>query len=144
MHAEYNRSSDDYQAHRVLQAYDTAQFILLTSGSADLILLAGDLNTEPGDLAYRVILTVPGLTDAYMKAGNISEERFATCESLRNSYTPSSLLREKILGKRIDYVMYHPGSNIKVDQKSYTLPLPDRVPKQPYRYIKFFDWLDCF
>lgn len=58
LHAEYNRSSDDYQAHRVLQAYDTAQFILLTSGSADLIVLAGDLNTEPGDLAYRQVSTI--------------------------------------------------------------------------------------
>lgn len=40
-------------AHRVLQAFDTAQFIKLTSGGADFVILAGDLNTEPGDLAYR-------------------------------------------------------------------------------------------
>ncbi|KAJ8926431.1 hypothetical protein NQ314_021219 [Rhamnusium bicolor] len=53
LHAEYNRECDEYQAHRVLQAYDTAQFIMLTSGGADLVVLAGDLNTEPGDLAYR-------------------------------------------------------------------------------------------
>lgn len=53
LHAEYNRNCDEYQAHRVLQAYDTAQFIHLTSGSCDFVVLAGDLNTEPGDLAYR-------------------------------------------------------------------------------------------
>lgn len=53
LHAEYNRNCDEYLAHRVLQAYDTAQFIQLTSGKADLVVLAGDLNTEPGDLAYR-------------------------------------------------------------------------------------------
>uniref|UniRef100_A0AAR5PU77 sphingomyelin phosphodiesterase n=1 Tax=Dendroctonus ponderosae TaxID=77166 RepID=A0AAR5PU77_DENPD len=134
LHAEYNRSSDDYQAHRVLQTYDTAQFILLTSGSADLIVLAGDLNTEPGDLAYRVILTVSGLVDAYMQTGSISDDRFATNESLRNSYTPSSLIKDKIVGKRIDYVMYHPGPNVKVELKSYALPLPDRVPKQSFSY----------
>ncbi|XP_066246385.1 putative neutral sphingomyelinase [Euwallacea similis] len=133
-HAEYNRASDDYQAHRVLQAYDTAQFIMLTSGMADLIVLAGDLNTEPGDLAYRVILTVPGLIDAYMKAGNILAEKTSTNESLSNSYTPSSLVKRKILGKRIDYVMYHPGSNVTVDLQKYVLPLPDRVPKQTFSY----------
>lgn len=45
--------NDEYEAHRILQAYDTAQFIMLTSENADLVVLAGDLNTEPGDLAYR-------------------------------------------------------------------------------------------
>ncbi|KAL1506402.1 hypothetical protein ABEB36_005772 [Hypothenemus hampei] len=134
LHAEYNRTSDDYQAHRILQAYDTAQFILLTSGSADLVVLAGDLNTEPGDLAYRIILTVPGLRDAYLQDGCISEEKFATYENLRNSYTPSSLLKEKIIGKRIDYVMYHAGSNVTVSQKNYCLPLPDHIPDQCYSY----------
>lgn len=53
LHAEYDRDCDEYQAHRVLQAFDTAQFIQLTSMGADLIVLAGDLNTEPDDLAYR-------------------------------------------------------------------------------------------
>ncbi|XP_050294740.1 putative neutral sphingomyelinase [Anthonomus grandis grandis] len=134
LHAEYNRASDDYQAHRVLQAYDTAQFILLTSGSSDLIVLAGDLNTEPGDLAYRVLLTVPGLKDAYIEAGNVSQEKFATCEALQNSYTPAGMVKQKLLGKRIDYVMYHPGSGVNVDLKKYCLPLPDRVPNQTYSY----------
>lgn len=134
LHAEYNRASDDYQAHRVLQAYDTAQFIMLTSGSADFTVLAGDLNTEPGDLAYRVLLTIPGFTDAYMQAGNLSQELYATCESYKNSFTPAHLIKEKILGKRIDYVMYHQGSKVEVDLKSYCLPLPERIPKQSYSY----------
>lgn len=53
LHAEYNRNNDEYEAHRILQAYDTAQFILLTSQGVDLVVLAGDLNTLPGDLAYK-------------------------------------------------------------------------------------------
>lgn len=53
LHAEYDRNCDEYQAHRVLQAFDTAQFIQLTSMGADLVVLAGDLNTEPDDLSYR-------------------------------------------------------------------------------------------
>lgn len=53
LHAEYDRESDDYNAHRVVQAFDTAQFIQSTRGESVLQVLAGDLNTEPGDLAYR-------------------------------------------------------------------------------------------
>lgn len=58
----------------------------------------------------------------------------ATNESLRNSYTPSSLVRKNIPGKRIDYIMYHPGSKIHVDLKKYNLPLPDRVPNCTFSY----------
>lgn len=53
LHAEYDRESDDYNAHRVVQAFDTAQFIQMTRGSSVIQVLAGDLNTEPGDLAHR-------------------------------------------------------------------------------------------
>ncbi|XP_018568210.1 putative neutral sphingomyelinase [Anoplophora glabripennis] len=134
LHAEYDRESDEYQAHRILQAYDTAQFIMLTSGGADLVILAGDLNTEPGDLAYRVTLCVPGLLDAFTEANEVPNDKVATNESLQNSYTPSSLVRKNIPGKRIDYIMYHPGSKIHVDLKKYNLPLPDRVPERSFSY----------
>ncbi|CAG9766639.1 unnamed protein product [Ceutorhynchus assimilis] len=134
LHAEYNRASDEYQAHRVLQAYDTAQFILLTSQSADLIVLAGDLNTEPEDLPYRVILTVPGLVDSFVQARDVPQEKMATCDSFRNSYTPPMLLKTQKLGKRIDYVMYHPGTNVTINLKSYDLPMLERVPKKSFSY----------
>lgn len=53
LHAEYNRENDDYKSHRIIQAFDTAQFIETTRGDSILQILAGDLNTEPGDLAYK-------------------------------------------------------------------------------------------
>lgn len=53
LHAEYNRENDDYKAHRLIQAFDTAQFIKTTQGDSVLQVLAGDLNIEPFDLAYR-------------------------------------------------------------------------------------------
>lgn len=53
MHAEYNREKDDYMTHRVTQAFDTAQFIESTRGDSVLQVLAGDLNTEKGDIAHR-------------------------------------------------------------------------------------------
>ncbi|KAJ3658126.1 hypothetical protein Zmor_009884 [Zophobas morio] len=134
LHAEYDRKCDEYQAHRVLQSFDTAQFIQMTSGGADLVVLAGDLNTEPGDLAYRLMLSVPGLVDAFNEAGETALDIVATNESLTNSYTPPSLVKKNIPGKRIDYIMYHPGSNLQIDLKSYSLPLPDRVPGCDYSY----------
>uniref|UniRef100_A0A1B0CW76 sphingomyelin phosphodiesterase n=2 Tax=Lutzomyia longipalpis TaxID=7200 RepID=A0A1B0CW76_LUTLO len=67
LHAEYNRQSDEYMAHRVIQAFDTAQFIQQTRSDSVVQILAGDLNTEPGDLAYRVLLSTSQLRDAYQK-----------------------------------------------------------------------------
>lgn len=132
LHAEYDRNCDEYQAHRVLQAFDTAQFIQLTSTSADLAVLAGDLNTEPGDLAYRIIVGVTGLTDAFTEAGEIAQT--GTNETLTNSYTNSSLIKNHCEGKRIDYIMYRPSPNVKLDLVKYCLPLPERVPDCSFSY----------
>jgi sphingomyelin phosphodiesterase 2 len=64
LHAEYDRENDEYMAHRVTQAFDTAQFIKMTSRHADLVIVGGDLNTEPGDLAYKVIINTAELKDS--------------------------------------------------------------------------------
>ncbi|KAJ8984385.1 hypothetical protein NQ317_003533 [Molorchus minor] len=80
------------------------------------------------------MLTVPGLVDAFMEADDIPSDLIATNESLRNSYTPSHLIKKNVPGKRIDYVMYHPGSRVQVELKKYTLPLSDRVPNFSFSY----------
>lgn len=118
----------------MLQAYDTAQFIQLTSGGADIAVLAGDLNTEPGDLAYRIISSIPGLTDAFSEAGESAQHISATNESSKNSYTPENLLQKNIQGKRIDYIMYQADSKLQIKLKSYELPLPNKVPKYNFSY----------
>lgn len=84
LHAEYDRKSDEYLPHRVLQAYDTAKFIELTSRGADLVVLAGDLNNEPGDLGYRILVDVVGLKDSYVEAGG--PNLGGTNECFHNSY----------------------------------------------------------
>jgi sphingomyelin phosphodiesterase 2 len=63
LHAEYDRQNDEYLAHRVVQAFDTAQFIKLSSYPGEISLVAGDLNTEPNDNAFHVIKHVTGLKD---------------------------------------------------------------------------------
>lgn len=97
-------------AHRVLQAFDTAQFVRMTSGGADAVLLAGDLNTEPQDLAYRIIRGVAGLTDACPN----SACHIGTNECANNSYTGAKLARTRPDGKRIDYILYLGSETVKV------------------------------
>nr|CAD7199722.1 unnamed protein product [Timema douglasi] len=65
LHAEYDRESDEYRVHRVLQAFDLSQMVRLTSVGADVVILAGDLNTEPGDLAQRIICHNSELSDTH-------------------------------------------------------------------------------
>lgn len=120
LHAEYSRLNDEYLAHRVLQAYDTAQFIRLTSGAAEAVVLAGDLNTEPGDLAYRLLVGAAGLRDC--------SEAEPTHETLGNTYTPAEGGRPK----RIDYVLW---SGQAVHHVQCELPLRGcRVPGTQHSY----------
>lgn len=110
LHAEYNREHDEYMAHRVLQAFDTAQFVRMTSGGTDAIILAGDLNTEPQDLAYKIIRGVASLMDTCPN----SVSHIGTNECANNSYTSSKLARTKPDGKRIDHIMYLGSKTMKV------------------------------
>lgn len=110
LHAEYNRHNDEYIAHRVLQAFDTAQFIRMTSGGADSTILGGDLNTEPQDLVYRIICGVAGLTDACSN----SSSNLGTNECANNSYTNSKNANTLPDGKRIDHILYQGTKNVKV------------------------------
>lgn len=48
----------------MIQAFDTAQFIKMTSKHADVVIVGGDLNTEPEDLAYKVIIHTAELKDS--------------------------------------------------------------------------------
>ncbi|CAH0560466.1 unnamed protein product [Brassicogethes aeneus] len=133
LHAEYDRGNDEYLVHRVLQAYNTAQFIKQTSAYADLVILAGDLNTEPTDLAYRIFTSVAGLTDSYYKC-QVPESMFATNLALQNTYTPQSRVKDKTPGIRIDYIMYHSSKTHDVVVKKYELPLSKPVENEHFSY----------
>lgn len=119
LHAEYDRENDDYKAHRVIQAFDTAQFIESTRASAVLQVLAGDLNTEPGDLAYRTLLSVADLTDA------CSLPAAGTNECAYNAYTATAAAQLLPAGKRIDYVLYRASPDVL--HVEYALPFPRQL-----------------
>ncbi|KDR07562.1 hypothetical protein L798_02952, partial [Zootermopsis nevadensis] len=129
LHAEYNHRNDEYMAHRVLQAFDMSQFIYITSANADIVILGGDLNTEPGDLSYKIICHNAQLQDSFFQA-----QQVGTNESVRNSYTYKRLCVEKPAGSRIDYVMYKSRPGIVVQCLQYQFPLPEQVPEQNFSY----------
>lgn len=137
LHAEYDRENDDYKAHRVIQAFDTAQFIEATRNAAVLQVLAGDLNSEPGDLAYRTLLSVAGLTDACSSPGT------GTNECAHNAYTSTAAAQKLPAGKRIDYVLYNGGGGGATRQHAvdvvYTLPLVRQLAAGDGRTISFSD-----
>lgn len=135
MHAEYDRACDDYLTHRVIQAFDTAQFIESTrGGDCVLQILAGDLNTEPNDLAQRILMTTSRMHDSFQLTKNVAAPEFGTNECAKNSYTDKVALAKCPNGKRIDYIFVRPGQHFKVEITDYKQPLPDKVPGHDFSY----------
>jgi len=48
-----------------MQAFDTANFIRVTSAGSDLAVLAGDLNSNPNDICYKLICLGANMIDTY-------------------------------------------------------------------------------
>lgn len=94
-----------------MQAFDTAQFIQSTRCDSCVQILAGDLNTEPGDLAHRILLASSGLKESF---NEIEHRDYGTNECGQNSYTPSAMKENNPKGKRIDYILYRAGVNHQV------------------------------
>lgn len=65
LHACYNASNDKYTIHRVIQAFETANFIRITSTGSDLAVLAGDLNSNPNEICYKLICLGANMIDSH-------------------------------------------------------------------------------
>ncbi|XP_075631809.1 sphingomyelin phosphodiesterase 2 isoform X1 [Balearica regulorum gibbericeps] len=126
LHAEYCREKDAYLPHRLVQAWELAQFIRAgkgvsrpcphrhTSKAADVVLLGGDLNMHPEDVGIRLLRSWTGLRDAFTEA-----TRFEGCEDgctlvPNNCFTVKTELMPFPLGIRIDYILYKAVSSFTV------------------------------
>uniref|UniRef100_A0A8D2MRV3 Sphingomyelin phosphodiesterase 2 n=1 Tax=Zonotrichia albicollis TaxID=44394 RepID=A0A8D2MRV3_ZONAL len=114
LHAEYCRDKDAYLPHRLVQAWELAQFIRHTSKAADVVLLGGDLNMHPEDVGIRLLRGWTGLQDAFAEA-----MRFEGCKNgctlvPDNCFTDKSELLPFPLGIRIDYILYKAISSFTV------------------------------
>lgn len=137
LHAEYHED-DMYLAHRVLQAFSTAKFVNLTACSADVSILAGDLNTAPGDLSFRLLTSIPALLDPFeLEHENTNPDIARACgtsDNENNSYASSKEVKKLPEGKRIDHILFRTDSNIKVKILNFGNPLKDRVPGHSFSY----------
>lgn len=142
----------------MIQAFDTAQFIKMTSKHADAVIVGGDLNTEPGDLAYKVIIHTAELKDSicdvekpslvsfffylesnmyflkFYKIFSIQAESLNTNEIPSNSYSSSAQLKTNPFGKRIDYICFKSKYGVSVKTISSEVPWPNRVPNESFSY----------
>ena len=84
-HANYSPRDDVYLAHRIVHSVESAQWIKLSSASADLTIYAGDFNTEPSEVPYQIVRHVTPLEDAWVEANGA--EGGETSETPGNSYT---------------------------------------------------------
>lgn len=87
------------------------------------------MNTEPGDLAYRVLLSESQLTDSFN--GKITT---GTNECVKNTYTPKELIEKLPNGKRIDFILYRAGRNFDGTVVEYNQPFPELVPGEKFSY----------
>lgn len=121
--------------HRVIQAFDTAQFLENTRGDCSLQILAGDLNTEPGNLAYRVLLSTAKMKDAFVQ----NPSSFSgTHEYVYNTYTSGEISSKKPEGIRIDYVLFRENQEIDCVVDTYELPWLEKIP-DPNLNVSFSD-----
>lgn len=128
LHAEYDIENDEYKTHRVIQAFDTAQFIEETRGDSILQILAGDLNTQPQDISYKVLLFTSKMIDS------CQDDSIGTNECKHNSYTPKTLGEKNPIGIRIDHIFVRSSELYDVQVSEYSLPLPDRIPGTKISY----------
>jgi len=127
LHAEYSRKKDIYLGHRVLQALEAAQWVKLTSPGADLTIYAGDFNTEPVDVPYRILRSVGGLEDAWEESHGRGEGG-ETCGTPHNTYCTIAEQEEYPRGKRIDYILHSAGRGRNCKVTECSLPLPPAIP----------------
>ncbi|KFO92855.1 Sphingomyelin phosphodiesterase 2, partial [Buceros rhinoceros silvestris] len=114
LHAEYCREKDAYLPHRLVQAWELAQFIRHTSKAANVVLLGGDLNMHPEDVGIRLLRGWTGLRDTFSEA-----TRFEGCKDgctliPKNCFTIKAELLPFPLGIRIDYILYKALSGFTV------------------------------
>ncbi|CAB3407965.1 unnamed protein product [Caenorhabditis bovis] len=146
LHAEYDRENDLYLPHRTSQSLELSQFVRHTSRGADAVIVTGDLNMEPCDLGFRLILSQAKLFDAWRmchEPGNPDFEepeqlvkcrgvgRGGTCDRPDNCYTKSAQKRDDE-SKRIDYILFKSGrANVKLEECEITL---NQIPGEDINY----------
>lgn len=102
-----------------------------TRSDCSIQILAGDLNTEPGDLAYRILLSTASLKDAFVQK---PIDYSGTHEYIYNSYTNQGIEGKNAKGIRIDYVLYRENKEFHCEVENYELPFLEKIPELNISY----------
>lgn len=145
LHAEYDRENDLYLPHRTAQSFELAQFVRHTARGADVVIVTGDLNMEPCDLGFRLILSHSKLFDAWRMSHQVESDdtdagellkyrgiaNGGTCDRPDNCYTKRAL-KNMDDSKRIDYMLFKSGRcNVKLEECEITL---NQIPGEEINY----------
>ncbi|CAH1251174.1 SMPD2 [Branchiostoma lanceolatum] len=128
-HAEYDRVNDEYKAHRLSQAFELSQFIRHTSHSADVNILAGDLNTQPFELKLKIIQANTGMGDAWLGAEHKNTEDSGMTWCPENDYHTGC----SDPAMRLDYVFYKGSARCRVKCVHCETTM-HKVPGKPFNY----------
>ncbi|XP_076874936.1 sphingomyelin phosphodiesterase 2a [Brachyhypopomus gauderio] len=133
LHAEYSRNKDDYLPHRIVQSWELLQFVRHTTGSADVVIVGGDLNMHPEDLGNRLLRSYTGLRDCYTET-----DTFDGCEEgitliADNHFTKKQDLIPFEKGIRIDYILIKGSGSVNIRCESMSTT-KGSVPGQPFPY----------
>jgi len=118
-HAEYY---GEFRTDRAAQAWEVRNFVkLMEQGDQfDLILIAGDFNSLPGELPHRILSSC--LTDCWKENYEI------TFGNSRNTYAGTED------SETLDYIFVKEGSKVKVTTGNIALPLEQVIPNGDFSY----------
>ncbi|CAH1251176.1 SMPD2 [Branchiostoma lanceolatum] len=129
-HTEYNHEHDKDKAHRVSQAFELSQFIRHTGRSADVNILAGDLNNQPFELGLKIIQSNTGMEDSWLTAEHKNAEDSGLTWNLDdNNYT----CYPDYPPCRYDYVFYKGSARCRVKCVHCETTM-HKVPGKPFNY----------
>jgi sphingomyelin phosphodiesterase 2 len=122
-HAQYDENDDnEYAIFNETNLYEAARFIH-TNSPENPVVVAGDLNTQPHQLGYKILLQFAGLTDAYLQANGQHEPTFARS----NPYVLNTQ------DQTLDYVLVR-GVTVNNAELTLTETIPGVIPAYSDHY----------
>ncbi|CAG8452531.1 10014_t:CDS:2 [Acaulospora morrowiae] len=137
-HAGYgSKDNDIYLAHRVSQSWEASNLMRISASRGRNVIAAGDFNSEPDTLVYKLVVQHGQMTDAWQSQhpstpGSVSTtsinqqtgltgfdanaaiaQKGITCNSPINTWSKRTLkqaTRDRDAGSRLDYIFYRKTS----------------------------------
>lgn len=109
VHASYESDHSDYLGTRALQIYELCQFINNSHNTNNLCLLLGDLNTQEGELPYKLLHTeINGLRDAWLDCNASNNKSVNYIDSVTFQHPDNTYYNSngKEGPQRLDYIFY--------------------------------------